>query len=303
MQEKSFLGKYQLWLYSFGHSPNTDNLLLYKARQYLLWLQQENYLFPEKDFHSAYRIFLSYISYLRESGESDRTVCNTVSCLKSFFRFLKENYPAYGFYSLIESPKFQKTIPTVFTVAETEKFLASIETDSIIGIRDYCLFELIYSCGLRNSEAGNLLLDNVKLEQRLLIVNGKGRKERLVPFGGKASKALQNYIKLRVLQHELRISKCRNLFTTLQGSKLSSREILFRFRHYADKAGLTGCSVHTLRHSCATHMLKGGADICMISRFLGHSSITTTQIYTHVDEHMLREAHYKYFPVNVISRT
>ncbi len=296
MQEKSFLGKYQLWLYSFGHSPDTDSLLLYKARQYLLWLRHENYLFPENDFHSAYRIFLSYISYLRESGESDRTVCNTVSCLKSFFRFLKEKYPAYRFYSLIESPKFSKTIPRVFSLDEIEKFFAAIETDSIIGIRDYCLFELIYSCGLRNSEAGNLLIDNVKIGSRLVLVKGKGGKERLVPYGSRAASALKDYLKLRSLQQELRISKCRNLFTTLQGAKLSSREILFRFRLYADRAGLSDCTVHTLRHSCATHLLNGGADIFTISRFLGHSSITTTQIYTHVDELMLREAYYKYFP-------
>ncbi len=301
MQEKNILGKYQLWLYSYAHSPETDRLLIYKARQYLQWLKRENHQINENDPHVTYKVFMRFILYLRNKGESDRTVCNTVSCLKSFFRFLKEKYPAYGFCSLIESPKFSKTIPRVFSLEETEKFLAAIETDSIIGIRDYCLFELIYSCGLRNSEASNLFLNNIRAGSRLLLIRGKGGKERLVPYGDRAASALDDYLKLRSLQNELGISKCRNLFTTLQGTKLSSREILYRFRLYADKAGLSDCTVHTLRHSCATHMLNGGADIYTISMFLGHSSITTTQIYTHVDESMLRAAHAKYFPSGVMN--
>ena len=229
MQKKSILGKYQMWLDSFMHSPETDRLLIYKALKFLEWGNNEKIQFPDtgNDFHTAYKIFMRYIIEHRKNV-SERTAGNTVSCLKSFFRFMSEEYPAYRFYSVIQSCKFPKNLPRVFTVDEVDRLLAAIETNSIIGIRDYCLFELIYSSGLRNSEASNLLVKSLLSGCSMIIVKGKGGKERLVPYGTRAKKALDEYMKIRNLQQELRIAKCNNLFLSNNGGKLSIREILFR---------------------------------------------------------------------------
>lgn len=301
MQENDFLSKYQRHLSCFMHSPATDNLLLMKARQYLRWRKVQTEIFPPINIHEEYRVFLRYMSWIQNRNISDRTISNTLSCLRSFFRFMSFDYPAFEFHTFIRLPKCESKIPSVMSIADVEKILSCIDRSTIIGSRDYCLFELIYSSGLRNSEAGNLLIDNVNLRYRYLIVCGKGRKERLVPFGDRAAAAVERYLYIRRLQEEFWKSKL--LFLSMRGGKLTNREVLYRFHIYEEKAGLNGYTVHTLRHSCATHMLQGGADILSISKFLGHSDLSTTQIYTHVDDSYLRAHHERYFPRKLKSGT
>jgi integrase/recombinase XerD len=237
---------------------------------------------------------IEFIISRSDSLVSGKTLARDVSALRSFFRYLitereRTDNPA----DLIESPRREKKIPRVFTPEQVDAFLAAISMDDPFGVRDRALFEVIYSCGLRVSEAVSLSIDDIYFTGRTLIVHGKGNKERMVPFGGEA----ERYLKLWLGEHRSKLAGHRTtkaVFINNRGGRLSRKGIWKRFQDIETRSGVTG-KVHTLRHSFATHLLSGGADLRTVQELLGHADITTTQMYTHVETDALAMYHADYF--------
>jgi integrase/recombinase XerD len=240
-------------------------------------------------------VLVEYLVHRQLEGASRRTTAKSLSGLRSFFRYLlRDGVIASDPSEALETPRTPRSLPQVFSQEEVNRLLEAIETDTPAGLRDRCLFELIYSCGLRVSEATDLTLERYFPEQKVLRVIGKGSKERLVPVGEVAAAWLGRYLREgRPLLVDGRREKA--LFVNQRGEPLSRKGMWKRFKHYAVGAGVEG-KVHTLRHSFATHLLEGGADLRSVQMLLGHADIGTTQIYTHVDETQLGAHHRQYHP-------
>ncbi len=222
------------------------------------------------------------------------TTARIQSSCRSFFRFLtqeriREDNPALK----LDRPRFSRKLPGVMTKEEINTLLNTIPADEPLGLRDRTIFELIYSCGLRISETAALTVDRVYLNEGLIRLVGKGNKERLVPMGDEAVFWLNKYLdESRPL---LIKQKTDYLFLSRRGGNLSRKSIWKRFHQWSSNAEIEG-KVHTLRHTFATHMLKGGADLRIVQELLGHSDISTTQIYTHIDNQELKESHGNFHP-------
>jgi integrase/recombinase XerD len=235
----------------------------------------------------------------RESAPSNesltrKTMARVVSSIHAFYKFMRlEGLRADDPSELIETPKQEKVLPAVLAPDEVDRFLASIDATTPRGLRDRALFELIYSCGLRISEAADLSFDRLFLKERVIRVIGKGRKERLVPFGEEAADWLSRY--LEEGRPALAKSRSDRVFLNQAGKGISRKGIWKRFDGLRDASGVAA-KVHTFRHSFATHLLAGGADLRTVQELLGHSDISTTQIYTHIDPESLQDYHRDYFP-------
>jgi len=224
------------------------------------------------------------------------SAAKAISALRSFFTFamdeglVKEN-PAV----VIESPKRKVNLPEVMDRETIDGFLNKIEIKSPLGLRDRCLFELIYSAGLRVSEAAELNIRDIDIESGIAKVRGKGNKERFALFGKKAAVWLRQYLNEARGKLAGKADKSGALFIGRSGKRLSRKGI---WKNYAKWASLAGISshIHTLRHSFATSLLAGGADLRTVQELLGHADLSTTQIYTHVDVGLLRENHRRFLP-------
>jgi len=228
---------------------------------------------------------------------SDKTISRYISSFKSFFKFLEsENIINSNPADLIESPKLKRNLPEVLSVDEINKILDSVDLSEKAGIRDRAILETMYACGLRVSELINLETNRIEFEEKLITVTGKGSKERIIPIGKYALNYIEKYI--NELRNFIKKEKSSNfLFLNLRGGKLSRMAIWNVVSKYAHKAGIEKeIHPHTLRHSFATHLLEGGADIRIIQELLGHSDISTTQIYTHLDTTYLQEIHKTFHP-------
>jgi integrase/recombinase XerD len=265
-----------------------------EIRRFLDFLEAKETSFADVD-----GAFLSaYLTMRRTVDKIDsRTAAKTVSVLRSFFRFLMDeglvnDNPAV----VIESPKRRASLPEVMDKETIEALLDTVDTSSPRGCRDRCLFELIFSAGLRVSEAVGLNIRDIDIKGGVAKVKGKGNKERLALFGQPAAMRLEQYL------HEARpklagkVNKSQALFIGRNGKRLSRKGI---WKNYAKSAAIAGTSshLHTLRHSFATALLKGGADLRTVQELLGHSDLSTTQIYTHVDVGVLRENHRRFLPM------
>lgn len=228
------------------------------------------------------------------SGVTGKTAAKDIAALRSFFRYLmierlRNDNPA----ALLESPVREKSLPVVLTTDQIELFLSSISLVKPVGIRDRALFELIYSCGLRVSEAVTLCLDDIFYDEQMILVRGKGGKERFVPFGSKAREWLSVYLAdARPLLVKNRPTRA--VFVNYRGQRITRKGIWKRFNEICIQSGITA-KIHTLRHSFATHLLSGGADLRSVQELLGHSDVSTTQVYTHVEESALHEYHREVF--------
>ena len=243
----------------------------------------------------------AYLGFRRSAGAGPRTSARILSILRNWFEFLQFRQVRQGNpMDFVESPKLLPVTPEVFSLPEVERLLAVIPRDTPEGLRDRTLFELIYSAGLRVSEATGLTLDRLYLKEGLVRVNGKGNKDRFLPLGSQALEWLATY-----LEHArpllLKDSRITAVFLNFRGDELGRKGIWKNFKSYAVLAGLEG-KVHTLRHSFATHLLAGGADLRSVQELLGHVSINTTQIYTHVDQGELARQHQKFHPRERISQ-
>ena len=236
-----------------------------------------------------------FILKRKELGADERTISKDISALRSFGEYMIVfNNWADNPALMLQKPSINRNLPRVLSIEEVESLLKSIDISNPLGIRDRALFELIYSCGLRISEVSGLVIENLHLNERMILINGKGSKERIVPFGDEAFFWLEKW--LNFARPEIVGSKIENaVFVNYQGKPLSRKGIWKRFQEIEAKSGVNS-KVHTLRHSYATHLLQGGADVRSVQALLGHADISTTQIYTHVDNESLRDYHSEYFP-------
>ena len=230
----------------------------------------------------------------KTEGCNELTIAKDISGIRALGDFLeRKEYWKENVALLLERPKTVHALPKVLTEDQVDVLLESIDTSDNVGKRDDALFELIYSCGLRISEACTLKVANVHMDEQIILVHGKGDKERIVPFGKRA------YDKLKFYMEEVRplLTKGKNVpevFVNYKGEAISRKGVWKRFKELETLSGVQA-KVHTLRHSFATHLLKGGADLRAVQELLGHSDLATTQIYTHVTNEQLEEAHKKYF--------
>ncbi len=240
---------------------------------------------------------LCFLVWRHEKGLSRTTMARIVASVHSIYKFMKlEGLRGDDPSLLIRTPRQERVLPDVLQPEEVDKFLASIDLSTPNGIRDRALFELIYSCGLRISEASNLSFDRLFLKERLLRVLGKRKKERIVPFGDEAHYWLEKYIK-EARPHLEKRKKSNLVFLNQEGEGISRKGIWKRFSGIRAVSGVSA-KVHTFRHSFATHLLAGGADLRTVQELLGHTDISTTQIYTHIEEEALQGYHKEYFPRN-----
>jgi integrase/recombinase XerD len=238
---------------------------------------------------------LEYLVNRSKVGLQRTTMARIIASLHSFYRFcisekLLENDPSIQ----IRTPHQNRNLPDVLDTDSVEHVLDSIDIATPNGLRDRALFELIYSCGLRISEAANLTFQQLYLQEKLLRVLGKRQKERLVPFGEEAFYWLTRYL-AEARPFLEKHGRSEYVFLNQEGRGISRKGIWKRFSQIRSKSGIHA-KVHTFRHSFATHLLAGGADLRTVQELLGHSDIATTQIYTHIDEASLGMYHKEYFP-------
>jgi integrase/recombinase XerD len=243
------------------------------------------------------RLLRTYVYHLKDLGLAPASIRRNVSAARTYFRFLlADGHVVRDPTERLETPKRWRTLPEVLTVAEIKSLLDAPTVDDPLYFRDRALLELAYGAGLRVSEWIGIGTRDVLLDEALVRVFGKGAKERLVPIGRSAIAALAIY--QRELRPRLERGKGRGaLFLSARGEPLSRMGAWKILKRYVERAGLTKhVSPHTLRHSFATHLLEGGADLRAVQEMLGHADISTTQIYTHVDREYLRQVHRQYHP-------
>ena len=243
------------------------------------------------------KLLRDFVYQLKDLGLSPASIRRNVSAVRSYFRFLMgDGHVVRDPSERLDTPQRWRTLPEVLTVAEVQKLLSAPTMDDPLYFRDRAMLELAYGAGLRVSEWIGIGVKDVLLKDGLVRVFGKGSKERLVPIGRSAIGALAIYLREQRLKIEQGSGKG-TLFLNARGSPLSRMGAWKILRKYVQRSGISKVvSPHTLRHSFATHLLEGGADLRAVQEMLGHADISTTQIYTHVDREYLRQVHKRYHP-------
>ena len=243
-------------------------------------------------------IIESFIKYLFKSESSTYSQARIVSGLKSFFNYLLlEEKIDINPMELIDAPKLVRKLPETLSIQEIEIIIDAIDLDSKEGMRNKAILETLYSCGLRVSELVNLKVQNLFLDIGFIKVLGKGMKERLVPIGTKAAECISIYMKEYRVNINISEGFEGYLFINRRGKNLTRNMIFIIIKDLVNKAGLKkNISPHTFRHSFATHLIEGGADLRAVQEMLGHESITTTEIYTHLNKNYLKEVVNKFHP-------
>lgn len=240
----------------------------------------------------------SFFSSLSKTGLSSNSAARYYSSIKGFFRYLFiQNYIKENPVEKVSSPKLKKGLPLVLSVTEVDSILSRPDTSNVLGLRDKALLELLYACGVRVSELLGLKVSDLFFNEEIIRVFGKGSKERLVPVGRSAVKWVEEYlIKSRpVLEKKYKSENF--LFLNTRGTKLSRMGIWKIVDKYVKDAGIKKeVHPHTFRHSFATHLLEGGADLRAVQEMLGHADISTTQIYTHIDREYIKQMHKDFHP-------
>jgi integrase/recombinase XerD len=239
-----------------------------------------------------------FVEWLNSKGVSPRTQARTISGIKSFYKYLLiEEKINSDPPSLLESPKIGRKLPDVLSQAEIDMLIQAIDTDKSEGQRNKAILETLYSCGLRVSELVSLKISNLYFDQGFIKIEGKANKERLIPISERAINEINIYLDgyrktLKIAPNAYDI-----LFLNRRGQKLSRVMIFTIIKNLADKVNLNKkISPHTFRHSFATHLIEGGADLRAVQEMLGHESILTTEIYTHIDRDYLKDTINKFHP-------
>ena len=281
-----------LWM-EYGLSKNTLTAYRNDLAGLAAWLAAQG-----RELRSARRQdLLAYLSERVTDGARPRTTARLVSSMRRYYRFLiREDSLQEDPSVRIETPRIGRPLPDTLSESEVEALLDAPETADPLGLRDRAMLELLYACGLRVSELVGLTSDQVNLTQGVVRLMGKGNKERLVPLGEEAVDWLQRYIDEGRLELAAD-SSARQLFITRRGAGMTRQAFWYRIRHYAVISGINKhLSPHTLRHAFATHLLNHGADLRVVQMLLGHSDLSTTQIYTHVARERLKELHAQHHP-------
>lgn len=239
-----------------------------------------------------------FVTSLVELGISARSQARIISGIKSFYKFLiLEDAISDDPTELLECPSLGRHLPEVLSIEEIDAIEAQIDTSTPTGRRNLAIVEMLYSCGLRVSELSNLKISNLALDQEFISVFGKGDKQRLVPIGEGSIDIVKDWINDRMEMENVKDSERDYLFLSNRGKHISRITIFVLIKDLAEKAGITkNISPHTFRHSFATHLLEGGADLRSIQEMLGHESILTTEIYTHINVDHLRDQIMQYHP-------
>ena len=283
-----------LWM-ERGLSENTLAAYRRDLRQFADWLARQpgspNLLEVETEH---IRRYLQQRHAVRISARSDARL---LSSLRNFYRYqLREKRIAADPVALIEAPRTGRPLPKSLSEADVEALLAAPDTASELGLRDRCMLEVLYACGLRVSELVGLPLAAVNLRQGVLRISGKGDRQRLVPLGEEAADWLERYL-AGARPALLDGRECEILFVTRRGQGMTRQSFWHLLRRHAREAGIDKpLSPHTLRHAFATHLLNNGADLRVVQLLLGHRNLSTTQIYTHIARERLRKLHEEHHP-------
>ncbi|KAF7772173.1 integrase/recombinase XerD [Pseudoalteromonas citrea] len=238
----------------------------------------------------------AYLAYRVDSGLKSRSTARSISALKRFFLYwVKEKVIAVTPLLSIAQPKIAQSLPKTLTEQEVEALLDAPDTDDALGLRDKAMLELLYATGLRVTELVGMRIEQINLRQAVVLVRGKGGKERLVPMGEEALHWIEQFLKVgrsQLIKHATDF-----VFPSKRGVGMTRQTFWHRIKHYAILANVTSpLSPHTLRHAFATHLLNHGADLRVVQMMLGHSDLSTTQIYTHVASERLKSLHQQHHP-------
>ncbi len=277
-------------------SGNTVDAYLSDIHRFFEYLELQHVEKPLSEITAKdIRSFINFIAELEMSANSQARI---LSGVKSFFRFLFfQDKIANDPSELIEAPKIGRKLPVVLSPVEIEKLISAIDLSSETGIRNVAIIETLYGSGLRVSELINLRITDLHFNQDFLKVTGKGDKERLVPVSGKSKQAIVNYVNDYRNTLNVHYADENILFLNRRGKKMTRVMVFTIIKQLAQKADITkNISPHTFRHSFATHLIEGGADLRAIQDMLGHQSITTTEIYTHLDREFLKDTIIRFHP-------
>ena len=245
-----------------------------------------------------YNHLAEFFKFLKDAGLASSSASRYHSSLKGFFSYLFQNqYITENPVEKVPSPKLSKKLPQVLSVNEIEAILAQPDVKNKLGLRDKALLEMFYACGIRVSELINIKISGLYFKEEIIRVFGKGSKERLVPIGRSAIMWVTEYLKLSRPLLEKRNKSENYLFLNTRGTKLSRMGIWKIVDRYVKEAKIDkDVHPHTFRHSFATHLLEGGADLRAVQEMLGHADISTTQIYTHIDRDYIKQVHRDFHP-------
>lgn len=293
-QGNNIIDKYKTWLrLEKSLSANSIDAYLTDLEKLIRFVESEG-----KDFATiSYQDLQQFVAQLRDIGIHPRSQARIISGIKSFYRFLLlDEYITADPTELLESPKIGLKLPEVLTVNEINDILDTIDLSLPEGQRNRAMLEVLYSCGLRVSELISLRYSDVYFDEGFIRVEGKGSKQRLVPISDTAIREIKNYL----LDRNLMVVKKGfedSLFLSRRGTALSRIMVFHIIKQQTEMAGVhKNVSPHTFRHSFATHLLEGGANLRAIQEMLGHEKITTTEIYTHIDRHFLRKEILEHHP-------
>ncbi|HDR88852.1 MAG TPA: site-specific tyrosine recombinase XerD [Bacteroidetes bacterium] len=277
-------------------SPNTLKAYERDVRGFTSWLERQYPGRPPQEVDLT--LLQEYLGQLSSLGIGARSQARIVSGIRSFFRYLllDDKIPSDPS-ALLEAPKTGRKLPEVLTVHEIDAMLDTLDLSSPTGQRNKAMIETMYSCGLRVSELVNLKMSNLYLKQGFIRIEGKGNKERMVPIGSKAMKEISLWMEIRRGMMDIRRGEEDMVFLNRRGHRLTRAMVFEIVKDMAARAGIKkNVSPHTFRHSFATHLIDGGADLRAVQEMLGHESILTTEIYTHLDREYLREAIISFHP-------
>ncbi len=277
-------------------SPNTIEAYTLDLDKLIQFLQLKDLKYSPNDVNLI--LLQDYIKWITELGMSERSQARIISGIKAFYKYcMQEQISQVDPTELLVAPKLKKKLPDTLTFEEIELLIGQIDLSTPEGTRNKAMLETLYSCGLRVTELINIRRSHLYLDIGFIRVIGKGDKERLIPIGTEAIKHLQIYLQ------EIRIKMTEKkgnediAFLNRRGGKLSRTMVFYIIKELAQEANLKkNISPHTFRHSFATHLVEGGADLRAVQEMLGHESITTTEIYTHLDRNFLRDTLNRYHP-------
>jgi integrase/recombinase XerD len=277
-----------------GLSNNTLSSYRRDLRQFNEWLLKRDGSTITQATRST---LLAYLGARLQQGQSPRSSARFLSCVRGFYHYLLRE----GSLSLdptldVDSPRLGRPLPKALSEAEVDRLLQAPDLDVVLELRDRTMLELLYACGLRVSELTSLQMVQLSMNQGVVRVFGKGSKERLVPVGEEALRWLQRYL-AGPRAELLKDIPCEALFPSRRGTQMTRQTFWYRIKIYAERAGIKKhLSPHTLRHAFATHLLNHGADLRVVQMLLGHSDLSTTQIYTHVAQQRMQELHEQHHP-------
>jgi integrase/recombinase XerD len=277
-----------------GASPRTDEAYLRDLARFATFARLKGASVPSS---VGSRTLREYVYHLKDLGLAPASIRRNVSAVRTYFRFMvDEGHVVRDPSERLETPKRWRTLPEVLTVEEVTRLISAPSLDEPLAFRDRAMLELAYGAGLRVSEWISVGVRDVLMDEHLVRVFGKGGKERVVPIGRSAIGAVAIYT--RELRSRIERGRGKGiLFLNARGEPLSRMGAWKILRKYVKQAGITKrVTPHTLRHSFATHLLEGGADLRAVQEMLGHADISTTQIYTHVDREYLRNVHRQFHP-------